>query len=233
METCPVSEEQALDGFIAKWRARWPEWAAADPFVPAPHRARAKAWFALRDELLDAAWSGEDARPGDAKLGWWAEELDGWSRGARRHPLGAALQKIPAPWSNLAACLPALRASRERPKDLDDALFALEPYAEAVAGIAQHLFATEAPAPARNVVVSLLAERVQRFPDTSTPLGDVDARRWARNLLAQWPEPGDGTRPGRIHAAIVRARLQRYVRGRTPMVPLLPALLVTWRAARS
>ena len=227
-----MSEEQALDGFVAKWQARWPEWAAAEPFIPAAHRTRAKAWFALRDELLEAAWSGEDALPGDAKLGWWAEELDGWSRGARRHPLGAALQKVPAPWSKLAACLPALRASRERPRDLDDALFALEPCGGALAGIAQHLFATGPPAPARNVVVSLLAERVQRFSGTSTPLGDVDARRWARGLLAQWPPSGDGARPGRIHAAIVRARLQRYASGRPPMVPRLPALLVAWRAAR-
>ena len=42
------------------------------------------------------------------------------------HPLGLALQKIPAPWDNLATCLPALRASRERPANLDAVLFALE-----------------------------------------------------------------------------------------------------------
>lgn len=227
-----MSESQALDGFVAKWQARWPEWVAAEPFIAAAHRGRARAWLALRDELLEAAWAGEDSRPGEAKLGWWAEELDGWSRGARRHPLGSVLQKVPAPWSNLAACLPALRASRERPRDLEDALFALEPYAEALAGIAQHLFDTEAPAPARNVVVSLLAERVLRFPDASTPLGDLDVRGWARGLLAQWPPPGDGTRPGRIHAAIVRARLQRYATGRDPVLPRLAVLPVAWRAAR-
>lgn len=228
-----MSETETLDGFIGKWQARWPEWAAAEPMIHVAHRTRARAWFALRDELLEAAWSGQDSRPGEAKLGWWAEELDGWSRGARRHPLGNALQSVPAPWSNLAACLPALRASRERPHSLDDALFSLEPYAEALAGIGQHLFDADSPAPAHSVVVSLLAERVQRFPDTSTPLGDLDARGWARGLLAQWPPPGDGTRPGRIHAAIVRARLQRYADGREPVVPRLPALLLAWRAARS
>ena len=229
-----MSDRDAVEGFVGKWRARWPEWVAAEPFIAPDHRQRAVAWFALRDELLDAAWSGEDARPGDAKLGWWSEELDGWSRGARRHPLGAALQKVSAPWSNLAACLPALRASRERPHDLDDALFALEPFAEALAGIAQHLFASQAPAPvpARNVAVTLLAERVLRLPDTSTPLGDIDARGWARGLLARWPPPGDGTCPGRLHAAIVRARLLRYIQGRNPLVPRLPALLIAWRAAR-
>lgn len=227
-----MTATDALDGFVAKWQARWPEWTAAEPFIEPEHRAPARAWFALRDELLEAAWSGEDSRPGDAKLAWWVEELDGWSRGARRHPLGVGLQRRPAPWSSLAACLPALRAGRERPHDLDDALFSLEPYAEALAGVAQHLFAADAPAPARSVVLSLLAERVQRFPDTSTPLGDLDTRGWARGLLAQWPRPGCGTRPGRIHAAIVRTRLQRYAAGREPTVPQLPALLVAWRAAR-
>ena len=116
-----MSDHDALQGFLGKWRARWPDWAVADAFVPADQRERVWAWLALRDELAEAAWGGEDPRPGDAKLGWWADELDGWSRGARRHPLGLALQKVPAPWPGLAACLPALRASRERPAGLDAA----------------------------------------------------------------------------------------------------------------
>lgn len=227
-----MSDRDALQGFLDKWRAQWPEWTAAEVFVPESQRERAQAWFALRDELGEAAWGGEDPRPGEAKLGWWAEELDGWSRGIRRHPLGMALQKVPAPWTNLAACLPALRASRERPAGLDAALFALEPYAEAMAGVAQHLFDAETPAPARNVVVSLLAERMLRHSDGATPLGDLDVRGWARGLLAQWTPPGDGTRPGRIHAAIVRVRLQRFAQGKPPVLPLFKALTTAWRAAR-
>lgn len=227
-----MSDRDALQGFLDKWRARWPEWTVAEAFVPEAQRERAQAWFALRDELGEAAWGGEDPRPGEAKLGWWAEELDGWSRGVRRHPLGLALQKIPAPWPSLAACLPALRASRERPTSLDAAMFALEPHAEALAGVAQHLFAAEAPAPARNVVVSLLAERVLRYPDGATPFGDLDLRGWARGLLAQWPPPGEGTRPGRIHAAIVRGRLQRHVDGKPQPMGRFAALVAAWRAAR-
>lgn len=227
-----MSERDALQGFLEKWLAQWPEWRVAEVFVDPPHRERAQAWFALRGELSEAAWGGEDAAPGDAKLGWWAEELDGWSRGARRHPLGVALQQVRAPWDNLAACLPALRASRERPANLDAALFALEPYAEAVAGVAQHLFDSAASAPARSVVVSLLAERLLRHPDGATPLGDLDVRGWARGLLAQWPPPGDGTRPGRIHAAIVRGRLQRHAVGRRSPMGRIQALFAAWRAAR-
>lgn len=228
-----MSEHEALQGFTDKWLAQWPEWAVAEVFVPAEQRALARAWFSLRAEMTDAAWGGDDPRPGEAKLGWWMEELDGWSRGARRHPLGLALQPLAAPWTNLASCLPALRASRERPRDMDAALFSLEPYAEAVAGIAQHLFDAQTPAPARSVVISLLAERLLRHADHATPLGDIDARGWASKLLQQWPPPGEGTFPGRIHAAIVRGRLQRFAVGKPPMLPRLSALAIAWRAARA
>ena len=227
-----MSETDALRGFLGKWEAQWPEWKVAEAFVPASQRERAQAWFALREELAEAAWGEGDARPGDAKLGWWVEELDGWSRGIRRHPLGLTLQKLPAPWANLAACLPALRASRERPQGLVPAMFALEPYAEALAGVAQYLFESATPAPARNVVLSLLAERVLRHPDAATPLGDLDVRGWARGLLAQWPTPAQGSRPGRIHAAIVRGRLQRFAGGKPVPMSRPGVLLTAWRAAR-
>ena len=228
-----MSDIAALKGFTDKWLAQWPEWAVAEVFVPAERRELARAWFSLRDELTEAAWGGDDPRPGEAKLGWWMEELGGWSRGARRHPLGLALQPLAAPWTNLAACLPALRASRERPRDLEGALFSLEPYAEALAGVAQQLFDAQTPAPARSVVVSLLAERLLRHPDHATPLGDIDARAWASKLLQQWPAPGEGTCPGRIHAAMVRGRLQRLAVGKSPVLPRLSALATAWRAARN
>lgn len=227
-----MSEREALQGFIDKWLAQWPEWAVAEVFLPAERRELARAWFSLRDELAEAAWGGDDPRPGEAKLGWWAEELDGWWRGARRHPLGLALQPTPAPWTNIAACLPALRASRERPHDLDAALFVLEPYAEALAGVAQHLFDAQTPAPSRSVVISLLAERLLRHPDHATPVGDLDARGWADKLLQQWPLPGQGNCAGRLHAALVRGRLQRFAAGKPPPLPRLSALAKAWRAAR-
>jgi hypothetical protein len=228
-----MTDSAALDGFLGKWRAHWPEWAVAESFLPPEQRMRAQAWFALRNELAEAAWGGEDAQPGEAKLAWWAEELDGWSRGARRHPLGLALQRADAPWEALSACLPSLRASRERPHDMDAALFSLEPYAEALAGVAQQLFEAESPAPAQNVVVSLLGERVLRHPQAATPLGDLDVRSWARMLLERWPRPAAGTRPGRVHAALVRERLRRFAAGKPSRPsPRLPVLLAVWRAAR-
>ncbi len=228
-----MSGREALQGFTDKWLAQWPEWAVAEVFVPVEQRELSRAWFSLRDELAEAAWGGDDPRPGEAKLGWWAEELDGWSRGVRRHPLGLVLQPRPGAWATLAACLPALRISRERPHDLDAALFSLQPYAEALAGAAQRLFDAKTPAPSRSVVVSLLAERLLRQPDHATPLGDLDARSWAGKLLQQWPPPGQGTCPGRIHAAMVRGRLQRFAAGKPPVLPRLSALAKAWRAARA
>ena len=46
-----MSDHDALQGFLDKWRGQWPEWAMAEAFVPEAHRERAQAWFALRDEL--------------------------------------------------------------------------------------------------------------------------------------------------------------------------------------
>lgn len=228
-----MSDGAALQGFTDKWLAQWPEWAVAEVFVPAVQREVAHAWFSLRHELAEAAWGGDDPRPGDAKLGWWMEELVGWSRGARRHPLGLVLQTKAVKWENLAVCLPALRASRDRPEDLDAALFSLEPYAEALAGVAQGLFDAQTPAPSRSVTISLLAERLLRHPDDATPMGELDACGWANTLLQQWPPPGQGSCPGRIHAALVRGRLQRFAAGKPPVLPRLLVLVKAWRAARA
>jgi len=42
---------EALDAFIGKWRARWPEWSVAEVFVPSPDRSVALAWASLQQEL--------------------------------------------------------------------------------------------------------------------------------------------------------------------------------------
>lgn len=225
-----MSEREALQASLDKWRARWPEWAMAEVFVPAPQRERAQAWFALREELAEAAWGGQDPRPGEAKLGWWAEELAGWARGARRHPLGLVLQPIPAGWERLAAGLPALRATRDI-EEPGRALAALAPWAEAVAGVAPQLFAADAQPPVANVAASLLGERLMRQA-AAVPEAAAALREQARALLAGWPPPTAGTRPGRMHAALLRGRLLRMSRGAPPQLPRLAALGTAWRAAR-
>ena len=229
-----MSEREALQGFLDKFRAKWPEWAVADAFVPAAQREFVHAWLALRDELTEAAWGGEDARPGEAKLVWWAEELAGWSRGARRHPLGLVLQKQDADWAGLAASLPALAATRRQPPELEAALQALVPFAGAVSATAQRLFGEAQPAASlHNVAISLLAARLLRgeeAPDNMSGNGQRSAE--AQRLLAVWSNPSQGTRPGRIHAAILRRRLSRLAAGREGPASRFATLFDAWRAAR-
>lgn len=213
--------------FIGKWRSRWPEWQAAMAFVPAADRTLVAAWFTLLQELCDAAWGGADATPGLAKLAWWQQELDGWSKGARRHPLGIALKARPAPWRDLALGLPSLQASRPRPGEAAPA-DALAGFAAAVAACEVALFGTDGPGARHGgdagqaVARALLSERALQHP------ADADQAPDARHGRA-----GDGvvavaTRPRRIHDALVRARLRNG--GRPPSAGRV--LLAAWRAAR-
>jgi hypothetical protein len=213
--------------FIAKWRERWPEWSVAEAFVPESQRTVASAWFALRHELTEAAWGGEDPRPGEAKLEWWGEELRGWAQDRRRHPLGMVLQKQPVPWILLADSIPALLASRGAAADPDRATIRLEPFAEGVAGIGATLFADAAqppppPPPPRSVVYGLLAERLLRQGEVAVPdsirgeAGGNAVQAWAARLLQRWAPPHHGSIPGRLQALLVRERLQATADGRSP-----------------
>jgi len=239
------ADEQALHEFAGKWRARWPEWSVAEVFVPRAERAAALAWAALQQELTDAAWGGSDAAPGEAKLGWWMEELQGWAQGRRRHPLGLALQRRQAPWAALAAALPSLRDSRERPGDRSEAYDGLRPLADAVAAIDAALFEPvpgQLPAAAVPAIqAALLEARLLLQGDAAVPLsvvaralarpGEGAAAEWGRELLAQWPLGGGATVPRRLWTALARTRLQRGDAAR----PLSPwtALLAAWRGARN
>ena len=122
----------SASAFIDKWLQRWPEWRVAEVFVPPAQREHALALFALRQELLEAAWGGDDPRPGEAKLAWWMEELHGWSLGRRRHPLGAILQRQPAPWSDLAMASASLLAARDAASRPASARDAVTPFAAAM-----------------------------------------------------------------------------------------------------
>lgn len=218
--------EAAPAEFIAKWREHWPEWSVAEAFVPEEQRDVASSWFALRHELTEAAWAGEDPRPGEAKLAWWREELQGWAQGRRRHPLGLVLQKQPVPWILLADSIPALFASRGVAPDPDQAAIRLEPFAEGVASVGVTLFADAAqpppsPPPPRSVVYGLLAERLLRQGEAAVPesirmeAGNDAVRAWAARLLQRWAPPHYGSMPGRLQALLVRERLQATADGRS------------------
>ncbi|GAB3352527.1 phytoene/squalene synthase family protein [Lysobacter tyrosinilyticus] len=234
-----MSEQESIDSFVQKWRARWPEWQVAEVFVPRGQREIALAWAALLQELTDAAWGGSDARPGEAKLGWWLEELQGWARGIRRHPLGLVLQKLAAPWPALGASLAALRNSRERPVDADDAEAQLKPFVIAIAAVEAQLFgdrAHEAGEGSDAIATCLLHMRLAHHPGEAAPLQTLAAAgdnaavgTWARQLAGRGSMRG-ATRPRRLWAGLALVRL----RGGEPAQPVSAAraLWMSWRAAR-
>ena len=231
-----------LQAFLDKWRARWPEWAVAEVFVPAAMRERSLAWASLLQELADAAWGGADPRPGLAKLGWWQEELQGWSRGVRRHPLGLVLQPVAAPWSQLAAVLDSLPAARERAGDPDEALALVMPSARAAAAVEAALFGADPAGAAEDeaalVAGWLLQSRFFHDQDSHVPLsvlaaaGEADpVAAWATTLRRHWPGVVSIHRPRRIWTAVALARLETG----DPRQPRSgwSTLWRTWRAARA
>lgn len=216
-----VRDEAA--GFVDKWRARWPEWALAMVFLPAAQRGVADAWFALLQELTDAAWAGSDPTPGLAKLAWWQDELGGWEKGARRHPLGAVLQPRQVSWRALGLALPALRAMRDD-GERDALPMALpaadgQAFAQAVAACEAALFDGRAvDAGAVAAVSAALAGELALLGSadgTGVPAVDAGATR-------------PGTRPRGIHLALLQARLARPASA----VPPLRTLAAAWRGAR-
>ncbi|MHC9085852.1 phytoene/squalene synthase family protein [Luteimonas sp. RIT-PG2_3] len=233
-----MNDSTALETFVDKWRTQWPEWGVAAVFVPVGQRPQVGAWFALLQELLLAAWTGQEAAPGLAKLAWWQDELQGWAKGGRRHPLGEVLQKHPAPWGALALALNGMPATRESMATDPAAATEVLPLARAILGCEAVLFGGAASVDAqaveeravderavdeRAVIADLLAER-------ALLAGDLETTR----RLLQLPPPRVGrTRPRRMQAAILRGRLAQLQRGRpgTP-VPAWRSLMGAWRAAR-
>lgn len=217
-----ASVDEEVDGYVAKFAARWPEWHVARIYLPKPRRPIAFAWFALLQEWTDAAWGGSDAAPGLAKLAWWQEELQGWARGARRHPLGMVLQKQPAPWQVLATALNALPATRPREGDAGTVRLQLQAFAAAVVQVED----------------VLLGDGDGRHADDATTAALLDALVDLRALhVSPTPRPVSttiiGTRARRMQSAFVARRLESTIgKGEgTPLAPLA-AWTVGWRAAR-
>lgn len=235
-----MSDSTALDSFLDKWLARWPEWRVVETFVPASRRRLAIAWFALQQEFTDAMNIAGDPLPADAKLAWWGEELRDWGRQRSRHPLGRVLEPHRAPWFELAEALPALIRLRERPLDAESAFDSVRPLAVAIAGVEQALF----PEPTGEAAIQalcaqLLAARLEGAGEVAVPVriaGIQEPTRadWVGELLLHWPSRNTGPLPRRLAAALARSQLQRSGAGgesiATPSPPR--ALWLGWRAAR-
>lgn len=236
-----MSDSAALDSFLEKWRARWPEWSVAEIFVPAERRERAVAWFALLQEFDDALNIAGDPLPADAKLAWWSEELRGWDQQRSRHPLGRQLEPVRASWTRLAEALPGLPAAREQAADADAAFATLAAYADAVAAVEAAVLGR--PVPAAAIAAQVLAGRLSDVGSATVPVdvarqagqgGHAPLRAWSRTLQQRWGSPRQGARERRILAAYAQGRLARFAKAGEPApLPSQPALLFTgWRAAR-
>lgn len=218
----PADNREPAAGFLYKWRQRWPEWQLAEVFVAADQREPALAWFTLLQEWSDAAWGGRQPAPGLAKLAWWQEELRGWARGARRHPLGGVLQGRTALWVEMADAIGALR-KRDLPcMPPVTVAAALDGFAATVAMAERTIFSSDEQAAPMAVIGPLLVERVAAEP--------AHLRAW----LAAWSRrPFSGTRPRRLLAALARLRLHACDAGRVPPSSSRWTLLWhSWRAAR-
>lgn len=219
-----TADADDLRSFLDKWRAQWPGWDVVQVFVPLSERDMAMAWFALLEEWRQAALGGDDPAPGLAKLAWWQEELRGWARGARRHPLGTALQRQLVDWAGLAD---GLSVWRHRDRLQDDA----RTFAEAIMPFAQAAATAESALwPGREVSTSdmstwLLAQAVLHGQSTAV----------ADEVLMHWPGAGRASAARRQWAALQHSAL-RGLHATSPRRGRLQALRCLWsgwRAARN
>src|SRR5690606_7744686 len=63
-----MTGSDSLDGFLDKWRERWPEWPLVDRFLAPELHRRTLAWFALLQEFDDMLNTAGDPLPANAKL---------------------------------------------------------------------------------------------------------------------------------------------------------------------
>lgn len=233
-----MSDSEALEGFLGKWRARWPEWSVVEVFVPHGQRRLALAWFSLLQEFEDAMNIAGDPLPADAKLGWWAQELRDWSQQRSRHPLGRILEPHRAPWPTLADSLSRVAHARSRPLDQDTAFVTVEPLARAIGLVEAALFgSTLDPDHVQAIAARLLAARLQDADMQGVPMR-IGAQQsptmevWAGRLLRRWPTHGAGPLPRRLFSSLAQLRLRRsLLEGGRPM-HRLSILWYGWRAAR-
>ncbi|MBW8823351.1 MAG: hypothetical protein JF567_03790 [Xanthomonadales bacterium] len=208
-----MSDRDALVATLDGWRQRWPEWQVAETFIAGESRDAAVAWFMLLGELAEAAWGGSDPTPGLAKLGWWQEELRGWAKGLRRHPLGLALQKQPVEWSPFADSLGGLRDRDLAHADEQAAATALASFLVAISAVERQLFGE----------VARDSDPLQLLRTLKVSIGlPVAAAKTRRG----------GPRPRRVFDALAMARANAARKGDAIVLSRWLTLVLAWRAAR-
>ncbi|MBS0224942.1 MAG: hypothetical protein JSS25_01195 [Proteobacteria bacterium] len=208
-----MSDQDAFVATLADWRVRWPEWEIAENFIAGELRDAAIAWFMLLGEFAEAAWGGRDPTPGLAKLGWWQEELRGWAKGMRRHPLGHALQKQPVEWAAFADSLGVLRDRELGTADEEAAVTGLHPYLAAIALVERQLFGGAAR--------------------DSNPLQLLRTQKVSIGLpVAAGKVLRGGPAPRQVFDALAMARANAARKGDAIVLSRWRTLLLAWRAGR-
>lgn len=248
------------DSYLEQWLAREPEMELAQLFCAPGERRRVALWSCLQHELDDAAFNLSDATVTQAKLAWWADELQRGVAGAARHPLLVELfqqtgtRDIDARrWVRIAQRALALALDERSPADVDGLLQRYLPYATALAEIESALFdghsdaqslaverivrrlgADPVPRAAMEWPLQLLA-RLQLARDALAAGADLQSlrRELAPSLLARLATDAAAPRHRRMRQALDRWRLQQWLQGRAAPAPTgWRRLWLLWRAAR-
>ena len=175
------------------------------------------------DEWRQAALGGEDPAPGLAKLAWWQDELRGWVRGARRHPLGIALQRQSVDWSTLADGLSAWRHREGLQGDADAFAEAIAPFAHAAAAAETALWPDHAVS-AADMTAWLQGQAVLQGQSTAT----------CQQALKQWPDAASAAAARRQLALLQHDALRGLAASRRQRrLQAVRWLWCGWRAARN
>ena len=254
-----MSSDSSVDGYLAKWRQYEPEMEFAEPFVPAPLRARFRAWGALLHEIDASLFSPSDALVATRRLGWWAEQLHDPNP---QHPLALELRSSGIDGhlaASVAAAALAIAHGEEAPAATAEALALLRPYAHAIAQAEQAAFAASGAAADGTSAVAigmlvrwapqlharpLLRERMPMHLLARHGLGTDPAatRAIARDLAAELASDLPPVRRLPLYRAmrwsLDRVRLHWQAAGKVPApgqaVPApLRATWAAWTAARS
>lgn len=253
----PASLDEGLRAAFAKAEAREPIHRAAAGFVPMESRVVFMAWVALLEELRECVFELSDPRVTAVKSGWWAEELDGVARGAARHPLTRVLVRSGGPWAGIGNALLAVASDDSPSADLDAAIVALRPLAEALVRVEAPLFGAEPDieAQARTLAVHWLRLRLERGLEAidrgRVPLmlfarhglrrdqlagteADALRRDWAMQLHDALPvaSPQGWAYPRLIGLHTDRLALRRVAEGRGASRGITTGFLEVWQAWR-
>lgn len=249
------------DSYIAQWLVREPAMELAQVFCAPGQRRRVALWSCLQHELDDAAFNLSDASVTQAKLAWWADELQRGAVGAARHPLLREVFEQPGAraidarrWAAPAQQALALALDERSCADVDGLVQRYLPYASALAAIESALFdgrssaqalsverivrrlgAAGAPRAAMEWPLQLLARHQLGRDALATGSNAVALRRdLAAPLLARLPSAIGAPRHRRMRQALDTWRLKQWQRGLDAPAPTgWRRLWLLWRAARA